>query len=175
MAGFAGLQPSATSFGAGVTVSSVEPVMLPVVAEIVDVPVPTVVATPVLLIVATPGVADAHTALLSTCVELSLNVPVAVNCCVAPLVIEGFAGVTAIDTSVAEVTVSSVEPLMLPRVAEIVDVPAPTVVATPVLLIVATAAVAEAHTALLSTCVELSRSEERPVGKECRSRWSAYY
>jgi hypothetical protein len=73
--------------------------MLPTVAEIVEVPAPAAVAKPVALIVATVPVPDAHTALLSTCVELSLNVPVAVNCCVAPLVIEGFAGVTAIDTS----------------------------------------------------------------------------
>jgi hypothetical protein len=163
--GFAGVTAIDTSVGAGVTVSSVEPVMLPLVAEIVDVPVPMVVARPVLLIVATPGVADAHTALLSTCVELSLNVPVAVNCCVAPLVIDGFAGVTAIDTSVAGVTVSSVAPVMLPTVAEIVEVPVPTVVATPVLLIVATVAVADAHTALLSTCVELSLNV--PVAVNC--------
>jgi hypothetical protein len=104
--GFAGVTAIDTSV-AGVTVSSVEPVMLPTVAEIVEVPAPTAVAKPVALMVATPGVPDAHTALLSTCVELSLNVPVAVNCCVAPLVIEGFAGVTAIDTSVAGFTVSA--------------------------------------------------------------------
>jgi hypothetical protein len=110
-------------------------------------------------------VADAHTALLSTCLELSLNVPVAVNCCVAPLVIRGFAGVTAIDTSVAAFTVSSVEPVMLPTVAEIVEVPAPTPVASPVLLIVATAPVPEAHTALLSTCVVLSLNV--PVAVNC--------
>src|SRR5260221_697222 len=134
---------------------------------------PVAVAKPVTLIVAAPGVAEAHTALVSTCVELSLNVPVAANCCVAPLVIEGFVGVTAIDSSVAGVTVSSVEPLMLPLVAEIVEVPAPTAVASPVLLIVATVPVPEAHTALVSTCVE--RSEERRVGKECRSRWSPFH
>src|SRR5713226_572773 len=139
--------------------------MLPLVAEIVDVPVPTLVARPVLLIVATLGVAEAHTALLSTCVELSLNVPVAVNCCVAPWAADGFAGVTAIDTSTAGVTVSSVEPVMLPLVAEIVDVPVPTLVAKPVLLIVATPRVAEAHTALLSTCVELSLNV--PVAVNC--------
>jgi hypothetical protein len=44
-------------------------------------------------------------------VELSEKVPVAVNCCVVPFAIEGFAGVTAIDTSVAEVTVKIVEPM----------------------------------------------------------------
>src|SRR6266478_5496450 len=150
---------------AAVTVSSVEPLMLPLVAEIVDVPVPTVVAKPVALIVATVAVPDAHTALLSTCAELSLNVPVAVNCCVAPLLIEGFAGVTAIDTSVAGVTVSSVEPLMLPLVALIVVLPTFKAAAKPVVLMVATVAVPEAHTALPSTCVELSLNV--PVAVNC--------
>src|SRR4029077_6657168 len=147
------------------TVSSVEPVMLPLVAEIVEVPVPTAVAKAVAVIVSTVAVAEAHTSLLSTCVELSLNVPVAVNCCVVPLLIDGFAGVTAMEVSVAGVTASSVEPVMLPLVAEIVEVPVPTLVAKPVALIVATVAVAEAHTALLSTCVELSLNV--PVAVNC--------
>src|SRR4029077_11157665 len=97
--GFAG-GPAMEVSVAGVTVSSVEPVMLPLVAEIVEVPTPTAVPKPVALIVATVAVAEAHTALPSTCVELSLNVPVAVNCCVAPLLIDGFAGVTAMEVSV---------------------------------------------------------------------------
>ena len=41
----------------------------------------------------------------------------AVNCRVLPLVIEGFTGVTAIDTSVAGVTVSVVLPETVPEVA----------------------------------------------------------
>jgi hypothetical protein len=45
-------------------------------------------------------------------VELSEKVPVAVNCSVLPFAIEGFAGVTATDTSVAEVTVRVVDPVM---------------------------------------------------------------
>src|SRR5260370_1282824 len=171
--GFAGVTAMDASV-AGVTVSSVEPVMLPLVAEIVEVPTPTVVAKPVALIVATVAVAEAHTALPSTCVELSLNVPVAVNCCVAPLVIDGFAGVTAMEVSVAGVTVSSVEPVMLPLVAEIVEVPVPTAVAKPVSVIVATVAVAEAHTALPSTCVDFFLSfpvavdfRFSPLGSAC--------
>jgi hypothetical protein len=71
------------------------------------------------------------------CVELSENVPVAVNCCVVPLAIEGFAGVTAIDTSVAEVTVSKVDPLTFPEVAMIVLVPTAFAVAIPPVVIVA--------------------------------------
>src|SRR5712691_4075558 len=102
IAGF-GVTAIDTSAG-GFTVSSVEPVTLPLVAEIVDVPVPTVEAKPVALIVATVAVPDAHSALLSTCVELSLNVPVAVNCCLFPNGIDGVTGVTAIDTSGAGVT-----------------------------------------------------------------------
>jgi hypothetical protein len=42
---------------------------------------------------------------------------VAVNCCVLPLAIEGVAGVTAIDTNVAAVTVSVVLPETVPEVA----------------------------------------------------------
>ena len=50
------------------------------------------------LIVATDGVAEAQvTGLVRFCVVPSENVPVAVNCCVRPLAMLGFAGVTAID------------------------------------------------------------------------------
>jgi hypothetical protein len=45
------------------------------------------------------------------------------------LAIEGFAGVTAIDCSVAAVTVSKVEPLMDDDVAVIVEVPTPAALA----------------------------------------------
>jgi hypothetical protein len=55
--------------------------------------------------------------LVKFCVELSEKVPVAVNCSVAPFAIEGFAGVTAIDTSVAAVTVRVVEPVIPPETA----------------------------------------------------------
>ena len=41
----------------------------------------------------------------------------AVNCSVLPLAIDGFAGVTAIDTSVGGVTVSVVLPETVPDVA----------------------------------------------------------
>ena len=78
-------------------------------AEIVDVPGPTMVAKPVLLIVATVGTEDDHVAVVVRfCVVPSEKCPVAVNCCVPPTVSEGFAGVTVIDTSVAEPTVSVV-------------------------------------------------------------------
>jgi hypothetical protein len=54
-----------------------------------------------------------------------------VNCCFAPWEIDGFCGVTAIDTSVAAFTVSDVEPDILPDVAVIVVDPAATEVARP--------------------------------------------
>jgi hypothetical protein len=51
------------------------------------------------------------------CVELSENVPVAVNCSEVPFAIERLAAVTAIETSVADVTVSVVEPAIDPEEA----------------------------------------------------------
>ena len=75
--------------------------------------------------------------------------PVAVNCWVSPLAIDGFAGVTAMDTRVAAVTVSVVEPLTLPDVALMVEVPVATAVASPPAVMVATLVVAELHVAVL--------------------------
>ena len=72
------------------------------IAVMFVVPTPTPVARPVALIVAAEMFDDAHvTELVRFCIVPSLNVPVAVNCCVRPLAIEGFDGVTAIDVSVA--------------------------------------------------------------------------
>ena len=76
---------------------------------------------------------------------LSVYVPVAVNCFVAPFAIDGFAGVTAIDCSAAAVTVSTVEPVTPPSVALMVLVPIATAVAKPAALIVATVGVADAY------------------------------
>ena len=76
---------------------------------------------------------------------LLLYVPVAVNCSVAPEVTEGLAGVTAMDTNVAAVTVSVVEPLIEPEVAVIAVVPCVELVAKPAALIVATLVVPELH------------------------------
>ena len=57
--------------------------------------------------------------------------PVAVNGSAFPSKTLGFAGVTAIDCRTAAVTVSTVVPVMLPSVAEIVDEPTANVVARP--------------------------------------------
>ena len=77
--------------------------------------------------------------------------PVAVNCCVSPLAIDGLAGVTAIDTSVtAGVTVNVAGGLVTPPYAAVMLVePTVKLVASPVLLIVATVGVAELHVAEL--------------------------
>ena len=53
------------------------------------------------------------------------------NCWLVPSAIEGLIGVTAIDTSVAGVTIRRVEPLTEPEVAAIVVDPAAKPVAEP--------------------------------------------
>ena len=53
------------------------------------------------------------------------------NCCVRPTASEGVAGVTAIETSAAGVTVSVAVPETDPEVAVIVEVPVATAVAWP--------------------------------------------
>lgn len=65
----------------------------------------------------------------------------AVNCCVAPVLMLGVAGETAIEVTVTAVavTVTPVEPVTPLIDAVIVALPAPMPVATPVSLTVATA------------------------------------
>jgi hypothetical protein len=74
-------------------------------------------------------------------------VPVAVNCCVLRIAIEGFAGVTSMETRVAAVTVNAVEPLTEPEVAVMVVEPIAALEARPLdplaLLTVATAVLEE--------------------------------
>jgi len=76
---------------------------------------------------------------------------------VSPFAIDGFAGVTAIEASAGPVTVSVVFPVTLPDFAVIVEVPTVTPVATPPVVIVATAGVPEVHVTLpVITAVLLS-------------------
>ena len=104
-----------------VTVSPVEPTIEPdsaCAARIVVVPCITAVANPVPVIVATDClVEDQVTELVRFCVLPSVYVPVAVNCTVRPLAAEGLAGVTAMETSLAGVTLKLVELEIEPRVA----------------------------------------------------------
>ena len=92
--------------------------MAPEAAEIVDAPGATPLATPAVVIVATEAFDELQLVEpVRFCVLPSLYVPVAVNCCVAPGAITGFTGVTAIDESVAAVTVNVVEPATPPELA----------------------------------------------------------
>jgi len=147
--GFAGVNAIDTNVAA-VTVSVFAGLVTPFSdAVICDVPTPMPVAKPAELIVATPGVPDTQVAcVVRFCVLLSEYVPVAVNCSVSPFAIEGFAGVTAIDTTVAGSTVSVTAGLVIPfSDAVICELPTPTLVARPAELIVATDVVAEFHAA----------------------------
>src|SRR5437867_4462650 len=63
-------------------------------------------------------------------------VPVAVNCCVTPTGMERLVAVTAMDTSVAAVTVMVVLLLLPPKLAVMVEEPTLAAVASPVLLMV---------------------------------------
>jgi len=105
---------------------------VPTVAVTVAVPVATLLAKPWLLIVTTAALEELQRAVLvMSCVLLSLKVPVAVNCFVVPIDMLELAGVTAIDTSVAALTVSDALPVTVPEIALIVVVPVPTAVARP--------------------------------------------
>ena len=174
MLGLAGVTEMDTSV-AELTVRVVEPEMLPEVAVIVAVPAATGVTCPlepaVLLMVAIDGAEELQvTDAEIFCVLLSEKVPVAVNCSVVLRAMLGLVGVTAMDTSVAELTVRVVEPEMLPEVAVIVAVPAATGVTCPlepaVLLIVATGGAEELQvTDAVIFCVLLS--EKVPVAVNC--------
>ena len=157
---------------AAATVKTVDPVTNAEVALMVADPVPMLVASPTLLMLAVETVSEAHVAVeLRSCVLPSLNVPVAINCCVVPKAMKGFAGVTAIDCRTAAVTLIVVLPLIVPEVAIICAEPVPTLNANPAvfdtLLIVATVEAFELHcTVLVKSCV--LPSVKVPVAVNCR-------
>jgi hypothetical protein len=136
--GFAGLMLMATKRAVD-TVRPVEPLIELKVAVTSVLPVATLVASPWPLTVATAGFEELQTtdAEISS-VLLSLKEPVAVNCLVVPTAIVELAGVTAMDTKVAPVTVSDAVPLTEAEVAVIVVVPVPMLVASPLASTVAT-------------------------------------
>jgi hypothetical protein len=121
--------------------------------------------------VATPVFEELQVAnAVRSCVVLSENVPVAVNCCVDPAVREEASGVTTIESSVAGVIVKRVDPVMLPDVAVIVVEPVARGVTKPfepaALLMAATDAVDEPQvTAVVRFCVE--PSEYVPLAVNC--------
>ena len=108
------------------------------------------VTNPPAEIVATAVFDDVHVAVaVRSCVDLSLYVPVAVNCVRVPTGTEAFAGVTAIDCSTGAVTVSAAVPTTLFTVAVIVVDPGVKVVADPPGAIVATDVLDEFHVAVI--------------------------
>ena len=95
-------------------------------ALMVVLPVERLDTNPRLVIVATAGVEELHkTDCVKSCVELSLKVPVAVNCLVASSGIEEFAGVIANETRVAVLTVTEVLAETVPEVTVMVELPGP--------------------------------------------------
>ena len=133
--GFVGVTAIDTS-AALVTVRFVLPLIAESVAVTVAPPIPVLVARPWLPAafetVAIRSSEEAHvTCVVRSCVEASVNVPVATNGFVVPRAIEGFVGVTAIETSAALVTVRVVLPLIPETVAETFEVPIPAPVARP--------------------------------------------
>ena len=100
-----------------------------------------------------------------SCVLLSLNFPVAVNCLVAPIGMLEFAGATAMDTSVAALMVTEAVPLTPPEVAVTVAVPAASALATPELMILNKFVADEDHVTDVRTCV--LPSSKMPVAVNC--------
>jgi hypothetical protein len=98
--------------GGGITASVVEPVIDPRDAVIRPELEATAVTSPAELSGAPKELFVDHvTKAVSGCVEASEYVPVAVICCVLPHAMDPFAGVTAMETSTAGVTVKVAEPL----------------------------------------------------------------
>jgi hypothetical protein len=152
--GFAGVSAIDTSV-AGPTVKVVLPVSPPELALIWDVPCAAPLARAPDVIGATVVFDDAQVAApVRSVVDPSVYVPVALNCWVVPLAIDGFAGVTAIDTSAAGPTVRVVLLVSPPEVALIWDVPCAVLLARPPELMVATVGFEDAQvTELVRSCV----------------------
>jgi hypothetical protein len=109
-------------------------------------PVAKAVAVPWALMVAKAGEDEVQTTeLVMSCVLASENVPVAVNCFVVCGAMLEFAGVTAMETTVAPVTVNEAVPLTEPDVAVMVTVPVATPVTRPVVSTPATEVVEDDH------------------------------
>src|SRR5579863_8490527 len=108
----------------------------PEAAVTVTVPRSLAVANPLVVIEATlVGVALHVTVPVMSCVLLSENVAMAVNCCTVPKGINALTGVTLIEVRVAPVTVRTAVPETVPELvvtlAVIVEVPGDTPMARP--------------------------------------------
>ncbi len=150
------------------TVKVVEPLTAPSVAEIVVVPVARLLTEPKLFMVAVAGLEEPQrTEGVRSCVLLSLKVPVAVNCFVVPTAMLEFAGVTAIDTKAALLTLSDAVPVTEPEIALIVADPVPTEVARPEELTVAVPGTDDVHVTDVKSCV--LPSSKVPTALNCCS------
>jgi len=115
-----------------------------------------------LLMVATPVLLEAHVDMAVTSwTELSVYVPVAMNCCGKPFATLGLAGVTSMLTTTAGVTTKGVFPEIVPVVAVMVVEPTPAAKAAPcepaALLMVDAAELDELHsTVVVRFCAVLS-------------------
>ena len=95
------------------------------------VPAPRPVAIPVVPMLEMLGWEELHVMrVVRFCVLPSLKVPVALNCCWAPITITGLRGVRLMPVSVACVTFRVVEPVTELKVALMLALPLPTAVAT---------------------------------------------
>jgi len=131
-------------------------------------PVATLVTKPLALIIATAGFDDFHsTSWVRSCVVVSLNVPVAVNCLFASLGMVELVGAIANETKVALVTVTEAVPEIDQEVAVTVDVPATIAVPNPVELTVRTFCALDDHCTDGSTWV--LPSSNVPVAVNCCS------
>jgi hypothetical protein len=109
-----------------------------------------------------------NTVPVTSCVLESLKVPMAVNCLVVPTAMLELDGLTAIETSVAAVTVSDAVPLTDPDVAVIVAVPVPTAATSPVAgSMLATELDDEVHVTEGSSC--MLPSSKLPTALNCSS------
>ena len=127
---------------AGVTVRIVPPLTFAYVAVIVVAPAAVAIAKPFepgtfeMIASGLPAlmlVAVHVTAAVTSLIEPSVSVAVAVNCWIVPTGLRGSAGVTSTDTIVAAVTLSVAVAETSPLVARMVLVPTPLEVANPVL------------------------------------------
>ena len=131
---------------ADVTVSSVDPLTEFRLAPMVLVPAVFAVTRPPVAMVAVEVFEDDHvTEAVRFSVLLSVYVPVALNCWVAPLIMVGFPGVMAMDCRAGGVTVSNVDPAIELRLALMVLVPVLFAVANPLAAMVATAVFVDAQ------------------------------
>src|SRR5579863_10550143 len=128
----------------------------------------TLLTRPALSMVATLTLEELHnTSSVRSCVELSLNVPVAVNCFVAPEGMLLFRGAMASETSVALVTVTDDVPDTAPAVAVTVLDPAATACPSPFASMVITLVTLEDHCTEVSTCVLPSSNTPVAVNACC--------